>query len=174
MKLATLLALLGLLPIIIPVFYIDGKPIYIGRVSDAGPIYVYIDYFERLRVAYQSVLLTSTGILVTSLIWFRVRKPMLLELLLSFTALYTTGVTVLAFVLEPFTKLEEEVKGVKILVQALEVEYTPIYWMIDGYILTIASLGISLALTLHVVMKYYGAFWRGVENKKSEIRDSGG
>jgi len=148
-----LLSLSSLLPIAVPVMYLDGHPVYITGLRDAGPVHVYIGAFDRYRLAYLPMLIASVGLLALSVAGLALPGLVSLDyvflLLVSYTFATIPVVAALSYPVE--SPMVEPAAGMLVILEFKKVEHTFAYHMTKA--LFIAGLSLSVAIGLRLSLQ---------------------
>jgi len=150
--LATLaLSLLALLPLALPLMYLDGNPVTVPGPASPGPVRVYMGDMERLRLAYLPLLMASVGLLVLSVAGLASPGMVSHEYVLLLTVAYTFAtIPVMGALQVPPSRLSETIAGMLVVLSFKEVEPTWLYHLLKYPVLFLAGLALSASLGLHV------------------------
>jgi hypothetical protein len=149
-----LISLISLLPLVIPVMYLDGHPVYMTGYEDKGKVHVYIDILDRYHIAYLPMLMVSIGLLVLSVIGLRQPQFIALDYIFLFLIAYTAStipvMKILSIQLTP--TITEAVSGVMVRLTIKNITYTWMYYLLKYPILFTIGIFLSVACGVYITL----------------------
>lgn len=147
-----LLSLVSLLPLMIPVMYLDGHPVYMIGYEDPGPVHVYIDVLDRYHLAYLPLFMTSIALLLLSVIGLRFPQMIALDYVFLFLIAYTAStIPVMRILSIPITNtITDAVSGILIVLTIKKIEYTWLYYMLRYPVLFIIGVFLSVLVGVYI------------------------
>ena len=147
-----LLSLISLLPLMIPVMYLDGHPVYMIGYEDPGSVHVYIDILDRYHIAYLPLFMSSIGLLLLSVIGLRFPQMIALDYMFLFLIAYTAStIPVMRILSIPITNtITDAVSGILIVLTIKNIEYTWLYYMLRYPVLFIVGVFLSVLVGVYI------------------------
>ena len=147
-----LLSVMSILPLIIPIMYLDSHPIYMIRYSNNDAVQVYISILSRYHIAYLPMFLTSFAMLMVSLAGMKNVKLVALDYIFLILVAYTvSSVPLLRILSIPIHhRMVSDIHGTLVTLYIKNIDYTWIYYLLKYPILMMIGLFLSISLAIYI------------------------
>jgi len=147
------LSLISLLPLVIPVMYIDGHPIYMTGYEDSATMHIYINVLDVYRLGYLPLFMSSIGLLLLSIIGLMFPELIILDYIFIFLIAYTSStISVIKVLTNPIpSQIGYAISGFIFTLTFKEIKYTFLYYILQ-YPLFIAGLFLSVMVGVYIFL----------------------